>query len=108
MFNDATTDFLHSVTYDIPSTQAELPANVQKQHEPANVAGAKQTRSYANTYGYAGPCPDTKHTYEFVLYALDVETLPNVTMTTPRAGAETAIKAHVVASTKLTGTYTPP
>lgn len=108
IFNDRTTDFLHSVIYDIPATTTELPANVQKTYQPSNVPGAKQTRAYTMTYGYAGPCPQEMHTYEFVLYALDVEALPGVTQTTARADAVTAIEAHGIASTKLTGTYTPP
>lgn len=107
VFNDKTTSFLHSVIYDIPADVTELPSGVQRTYQPGNVPGAKQTRAYDNTYGYAGPCPQNKHTYEFVLYALDVETLPGVTQGTTLAAAETAIKAHVVESTKLTGTFTP-
>lgn len=107
VFDDRTTDFLHSVIYDIPAATTELPADVQKVYQPSNVPGAKQTRSYANTYGYAGPCPNSKHTYEFVLYALDVETLPGMTQQSTRAAARAAIEAHDMAQTKLTGTYTP-
>jgi Raf kinase inhibitor-like YbhB/YbcL family protein len=107
VFNDATTSFLHSVIYDIPPDRTDLPENVAKTYQPSNVPGAKQTRAYTNMFGYAGPCPSSKHTYEFVLYALDVDALPNMTMTTALAAAETEIKKHVVESTKLTVTHTP-
>jgi Raf kinase inhibitor-like YbhB/YbcL family protein len=107
VLNDVSTSFLHSIIYDIPKDLTGLPANVQKAYMPTNVPGAKQTRAYSNNFGYAGPCPNSKHSYEFVLYALDVEALPNMTMSTTLAAGQTEIKKHVVESTKLTGTFTP-
>lgn len=110
-FNDESLDFLHGVTYDIPVATTSLPAGVENAYEPAKVPGAKQTLSYlTNRYGYAGPCAPkpNEDTYEFVLYALDVETLPNMDKTTTRADAETEVKKHVLKSTKLTGKYKQP
>jgi Raf kinase inhibitor-like YbhB/YbcL family protein len=111
VFNDESLDFVHGVTYDIPAASTGVPAAVENAYEPTKIAGAKQTLSYlTNRYGYAGPCAPkpNEDTYEFVLYALDVETLPNMTKTTTRADAETEVKKHVLKSTKLTGKYKQP
>lgn len=111
VMNDQTLDFLHGVTFDIPATTLALPAAVDRAFEPTKVPGAKQAESYRKgRFGYSGPCAPKPNTdvYEFVLYALDVETLPNVTQTTARGDVETEIKKHVVGTTKLTGKYKQP
>jgi hypothetical protein len=108
VLNDTTIDFLHAVVYDIPASVTALPANVQKVYAPASPAGMHQTKNYKGTFGYAGPCPTTEHVYEFVLYALDVAALPGVTQNVALADAETAIKAHSLGTTKLTGKYKKP
>jgi Raf kinase inhibitor-like YbhB/YbcL family protein len=108
VLNDTTISFLHAIIYDIPETVTSLPADVQQVYAPATPAGAHQTKNYKGAFGYAGPCPGTEHVYEFVLYALDVAALPGVTQTVTLAAAETAIKAHSLGSTKLTGKYKKP
>jgi hypothetical protein len=109
VLTDKSNNLVHWVIYDVPGTSAGLPANVEKAYQPANVQGAKQTTSYQPaTRGYLGPCPPTEHTYQFALYALDVATLPNVTMSSTRTDAETEIKKHVVATATLTGKYKQP
>ncbi len=106
IFRDDTISFLHSIVYDIPVATNELPANVAKSYTLATPAGAKQTKSYLGPFGYAGPCaPSGTHSYEQVLHALDVATLPGATMTTTMADAEALIEKHSIKSTKLTGTY---
>ena len=57
-------------------------------------------------HGYAGPCPDPgqNHTYEFALYAFDVETLPGVTVNSDLAALETAMKAHQLARVTTSAT----
>ena len=67
------------------------------------VAGMLGTNDFGkDTYG--GPCPpDGTHHSIFTLYALDAELqLPS---TAKRAQLESALKGHVIAETKLTGTY---
>jgi Raf kinase inhibitor-like YbhB/YbcL family protein len=108
VLNDTTIKFLHAVIYDIPASVTSLPANVEAAYAPKTPAGAHQTKSYLGTFGYSGPCPGTLHVYEFVLYALDVETLPGMTQSSSLADANTAIKAHMLASTRLTGKYKKP
>jgi Raf kinase inhibitor-like YbhB/YbcL family protein len=105
VLNDTTINFLHFIVYDIPSSVVALPAALEAAYAPAAPAGAHETKSYKNAFGYAGPCPPVEHVYEFVLYALDVATLPGVTQNVALADAETAIKAHELASTKLTAKY---
>ena len=108
VLNDTTIDFLHAITYDIPASATSLPANVEQVYAPKAPAGAHQTKNYKGAFGYAGPCPSTLHVYEFVLYALDVAALPGVTQNVTLADAETAIKAHSLGTTKLTGKYKKP
>jgi Raf kinase inhibitor-like YbhB/YbcL family protein len=108
VLHDTSNDFLHSITYDIPANVNALPASMEAVYAPATPAGVHQTKSYKGTFGYAGPCPGTLHVYELVLYALDVATLPGVTQNVSLADAETAIKAHSIGSTRLTGKYKKP
>ena len=110
VMNDQTLDFLHGVTFDIPVDTLSLPAAMDRAFA-ATKAPVKQAESYRKgRFGYAGPCAPKPNTdvYEFVLYALDVETLPNVTQTSTRADVEAEVKKHVVGSTKLTGKYKQP
>src|SRR5204863_9198329 len=65
------------VIWDIPSTVAALPENVSKVKNPPEVPGATQLGSLGHI-GYAGPGVGgpPMHTYEFAIWALDVEALP--------------------------------
>jgi phosphatidylethanolamine-binding protein (PEBP) family uncharacterized protein len=70
------------------------------------VSGAKQ-KAMGNAsvnQQFFGPCPRSKHTYEFTLYALNVDTLPGLSASSTVAQVETAAKANDIASTKLAGT----
>lgn len=108
VFTDLDNGLIHSVIYDIPSSATGLPAEVDNAYAPADVPGAHQPLAYDNdTRGYLGPCPGTTHTYEFELFALDVATLPGASEGTTRAQAATLINEHDLASTTLSGTFTP-
>src|SRR5690606_5871086 len=67
VFNDKTTDFLHSAVYDIPADVTSIPEGALAiKYELSDPAGAKQSLSYKGTAGYAGPCPpEGEHEYEF-------------------------------------------
>ena len=108
VLTDKSNNLVHWVIYDIPASATGLPANVEKAYLPNNVTGAKQTLSYQAVRGYLGPCPPVLHTYEFVVYALDIATLPGATMATTRAQATPIILAHDLASAALSGTYMQP
>ena len=47
------------------------------------------------------------HTYQFAVFALDVATLPGLTLASTRAQVNTAILAHDTARATLTATFTP-
>lgn len=101
-------NLVHWIIYDIASTASGLPADVDKQYQPADVVGAHQTESYdTSVHGYLGPCPPELHTYTFDVVALDVAALPGASMTTTRAQAAALIQQHQVAIATLTGTYQP-
>ena len=106
VFTDQSNKLIHWVIWDVPSSVTTTPENIQKVAMPAEPAGAKQPKSYDNkTFGYLGPCPGGKdHTYQFALYALDVDTLPGVTTASSRTELETVIQAHQVGKATLTGT----
>ncbi|MFW5927929.1 MAG: YbhB/YbcL family Raf kinase inhibitor-like protein [Thermoplasmatota archaeon] len=56
--------------------------------------------------GYGGPNPpDKEHTYVFKLYALDTEL--NLKKGATKDDLEEAMKDHIIAKAKLTGTYAP-
>jgi len=109
VFTDKSNNLVHWVIYDIPGSATGLPANVEKAYMPNNVTGAKQTLSYqATTRGYLGPCPPVLHTYEFVVYALSVATLPGATMNSTRAQVVPIIQANDLAMAALSGMYQQP
>ena len=57
--------------------------------------------------GYGGPAPpDKRHTYVFKLYALD-SVLGDLGVDSTKADVENAMKGHIIAEAKLTGTYAP-
>jgi Raf kinase inhibitor-like YbhB/YbcL family protein len=108
VLTDKSNGLVHAAIYDVPSTATGLPAAVAKTYMPANVTGAHQPLAFDNTtHGYMGPCPPNTHSYEFVLYALDVGVLPGSTMTTKVADALPTIMQHAVGMTTLAGTFTP-
>ena len=56
--------------------------------------------------GYGGPAPPNgRHTYIFKAYALD--TTPDLKQGYSKQDLEDAMKGHILAEAKLTGTFTP-
>lgn len=90
--------FVHWVVWDIPPTSTDTPRGT------VPFAGQEALTS-RNTPGYFGPCPTSGvHHYVFDLYALDtgitIDTLKN-----GKAELLRDIQGHIIAQTKLTGTY---
>ena len=108
VLTDKSNNLLHWVIWDIAGATTSLPAGVEKTANPAIPAGSKQGKSYdKKTFGYLGPCPPNTHTYEFAVFALDVAALPSVTTASTLAQVKAEILNHDLATTTLTGTYTP-
>jgi Raf kinase inhibitor-like YbhB/YbcL family protein len=102
VFRDRSIGLVHSVIWDIPASVHSLPQNVAKLPMPSVPAGAKQARAFDDmTYGYLGPCPPEVHTYEFEVYAVDVATLPSVTIESTRDQVVPALGQHKLGSGKL-------
>jgi Raf kinase inhibitor-like YbhB/YbcL family protein len=66
------------VLWDIPATLNRLPGDISKAENPPEVPGSSQRGSLGRT-GYSGPgvAGPPLHVYQFVLWALDVQKLPN-------------------------------
>ncbi|MFO0663639.1 MAG: YbhB/YbcL family Raf kinase inhibitor-like protein [Polyangiaceae bacterium] len=106
VFNDTTLKFLHSSVFDIPKDVFVLPLGLEKKAEPSVPAGAKQSKNYKGANGYTGPCPPNgEDLYEFVLYALDVDKLAEVTTASTVKQVDAAVKAHSLGSVRLTAKY---
>jgi Raf kinase inhibitor-like YbhB/YbcL family protein len=93
----------HWLIFDIPASIHELTGGV------ASVeilpSGARQGRNDFQMIGYGGPCPPVgqSHRYMFKLVALDEMLLLSGDATRDRLVA--AMQGHVLAETKLTGTF---
>lgn len=90
--------WVHWVLYDMPATAAGLPEG------GALPTGTRQGRNDWGRTGYGGPCPPVgRHRYFHKLYALD--TLLGDLGQPARADVETAMNGHVLAESRLIGTY---
>ena len=93
--------FTHWVLYDIPADVRELSENV-----PEATPGVSGRNSFLEM-GYGGPCPpprDEAHRYQFVLHALDTESL-GLSKGASREEVEARMSGHVLATARLVGSY---
>ena len=90
--------FTHWVVFDIPASQTQI-AEGAKSVGKSGVNGRGQN-------GYTGPCPPfgTTHRYEFILTAIDTQSL-GLSDGALRMDVETATKGHPIVLTWLMGTY---
>lgn len=108
VLTDRSNNLVHAAIWDIPGAATGLPENIAKVAEPPDPAGSKQALAYDNqTPGYLGPCPQSQHTYEWKLYAVDAATLAGVTLQATRGDVVAALTAHATATATLTATFTP-
>ena len=98
--------FVHWVIYNLPASARALPAGEPTQGQLSD--GSLQGKNDFPGIGYAGPCPPghSVHHYRFVLYAVDT-VLPLQSGATKQQ-VEDALKGHIVARGKLTGSYSRP
>jgi Raf kinase inhibitor-like YbhB/YbcL family protein len=97
--------WVHWVLFNLAGDARALPEDVPKTDQLRQLGAAEQGRNDFRRVGYGGPCPPPgrPHHYVFRLSALDLS-LPL------RAGAtkqevERAMRGHVLAEARLTGTY---
>jgi Raf kinase inhibitor-like YbhB/YbcL family protein len=96
--------WVHWVLYDVPGTTAGLPSGVAKAGRHAS--GGVHGKNDFGELGWGGPAPPRGHGvhhYVFHLYALDRKL--GLAAAASRSELEAAMKGHVLAEAKLTGTY---
>lgn len=120
-------DFFHWLLVDIPADTSGIPEGVDsdgvipKGKEPGSgpigIRGVNNFTQFlagnpdmAGTYGgYDGPCPpwndEIIHHYHYEVHALDVESL-GLKGEFDGAAVREAMEGHVLASARVTGTYT--
>jgi Raf kinase inhibitor-like YbhB/YbcL family protein len=90
--------WVHWVLYDLPPSATSLAEGGTLPR------GAKSGLNDWNRPGYGGPCPPIgRHRYVHKLYALDTE-LAGLRLPT-KSEVEAAMKGHILAEARLTGTY---
>lgn len=91
--------WLHWLVWNIPPDTTEIPAG----WDPVD---AVEGRNDFGETGYGGPAPpDDTHTYRFKCYALD--TTLDLSSSASMTDVGAAMADHVLAQTRLTGTYSP-
>lgn len=98
VFTDVTRGAYKWVVWNIPPTVTEIPAAVSNRAMPMEIPGASQLGSVGNQ-GYAGPCCEDR-IYDFVLWALNVETLPDVAGKSTAELRQSVLPMHQIAMTK--------
>ena len=75
-------------------------------HDVNDITTIIQGKTDFGEIGYGGPAPpDKRHTYVFKAYALDTEL--DLREGYSKQELEDAMKGHIIAEAKLTGTFTP-
>jgi Raf kinase inhibitor-like YbhB/YbcL family protein len=96
--------WVHWILYDVPASATGLPAGVAKAGRHAS--GGSQGKNDFGELGWGGPAPPRGHGvhhYVFHLYALDAKL--GLAAGAGRPALEAAMKGHLLAEAKLTGTY---
>lgn len=93
--------FVHWVLFNLPANKMGLPEGVPKIERLEG--GGIQGKNDFGRIGYDGPCPPKRHTYRFIVYALDVE----LNLKPGATGQEVlkAIQGHLLLKTELDGLY---
>ena len=110
VFTDMINMFVHWAIWDILAATLSLPAALPNPYMLTAPAGAKQASFGGNSnHGYQGSCPSmgtmtSTHTYEFRVYAMNVMTVPNLTMSSSQTTArdQIAMAGRSLASGTLT------
>jgi len=102
IFTDKSNMLVHWALWDIAPTNMSLPAALPAGSPLASLGGAQQVSISGKVY--AGPCPGANiHTYQFDLYAVDVDKLPGLTANSKQPDVVTAVKMHSLKIASLAG-----
>jgi len=96
----------HWLIWNLPGDLKTLPEGVAKTETVPALGGARQGKNSWPRIGYNGPMPPKghgTHHYHFILYALDapLDLKPGAV----KSALLAAMKGHVLAETRLVGTY---
>ncbi|MDP8223093.1 MAG: YbhB/YbcL family Raf kinase inhibitor-like protein [Candidatus Lernaella stagnicola] len=92
---------VHWGLVNFPADTTSLDEGVTNANKPA---GSWHTASYCGNPRYDGPCPPSRHRYEFTLHALS-ETMPDPGNTPELAEIEDEISANTLATAKILGYF---
>lgn len=98
-------NWVHWLVINIPASAGALPEGASR--TAMLPVGTTELENTLGTVGWGGPQPphgSGPHSYEFLLYALSVQTL-NLPVNTKLASFNKAIEGKVLATAKLVGTY---
>ena len=98
-------NWVHWLVINIPRSAAGLAEGAS--HSGKLPAGTKDLENTFGTAGWGGPQPPRgsgSHQYEFLLYALNVDSL-NLAANTTSSAFNKAVEGKVVTTAKLVGTY---
>lgn len=93
--------FTHWVLFNLPANKTDLPEDVPKFNRLEG--GGIQGKNDFGRIGYNGPCPPKRHTYRFIVYALDAEL--NLKPGATRQEVLKAMEEHVLSKIELDGKY---
>src|SRR5690606_33684974 len=99
--------FVHWLLWNLPPGVRELPEDVPPDDVVTVLGDARHGITDFKRVGYGGPCPpDRRHTYRFMLYALD--TALDLEAGANRKTLDDAMKGHIIAEAILRATYDRP
>lgn len=95
---------VHWALLNIPASTTSLDADV----DISAIEGSVEGNTYIPTADYEGPCPQSEHTYNTTIYALDssMEVLP-ADSTFTRSTFESRYSGNILDQAELTGTFNP-
>lgn len=99
--------FVHWLLWNLPPDLRELPEDVPPDDVVKQLGDARHGFTDFKRVGYGGPCPpDRRHTYRFMLYALD--TALDLEAGANRKQLDDAMNGHIIADAILRATYDRP
>jgi Raf kinase inhibitor-like YbhB/YbcL family protein len=102
IFTDRSNMLVHWALWDLPPTTMSLPAALPTGSPLAAYGGAQQVS--ISGAKYAGPCPGSNpHTYQFDLYAVDVDKLPGLPAKPAQPDIVKAVMGHKLGVASLSG-----